>query len=208
MWADASQSLRPVLFFALVSVSFPLGLGANQQLLTQVAPGLAWVAALLAILLALDGLFVEDLEDGTLEQWLMSDQSLPVTVMIRLGALWTGAIAPIVLVGPIMGLAFGMPFGQAMVLGLTLLLGTPTCLMLGALGASLLVGAQGGGSLLGLLTLPLFVPVLVFGAGITVGFAVGVDITGQLALLGAMFGFALALVPLAIAAALRIVTGG
>lgn len=208
MWADAGQTLRPVMFFALVGVFFPLGLGSDPELLRQAAPGLAWVAALLAILLALDGLFVSDQNDGTLEQWLMSDQPLPLTVLIRLSALWIGSIAPIVLASPLLALAFGMNLNSSLMLALTLLMGTPTCLLLGALGSALLVGAQGGGSLLGLLTLPLFVPVLVFGAGITMGFENGVDVDGQLALIGAMLAFAIALVPLAIAAGLRIVTGG
>ncbi|QGG80035.1 heme exporter protein CcmB [Litorivicinus lipolyticus] len=208
MWADAGQSLRPVMFFALVGVSFPLGLGANNALLASIAPGLVWVAALLAVLLALDGLFREDLDDGTLEQWLLSDLALPLTVLLRVLTLWLGAVAPIVVLGPLVALAFGLGADAAGVLGLTLLVGTPTCLLLGSLGAALLAAARGGGSLLGLLVLPLFVPVLVFGAGASTAFAGGVDVTGQLALMGAMLAASVALVPIAVAAALRIVTGG
>ncbi len=208
IWADLGQALRPVMFFALVGVSFPLGLGANNALLIQVAPGLVWVAALLAVLLALDGLFREDLDDGTLDQWLLSDMALPVTVLVRVFSLWIGAVAPVVVMGPLIAMAFGLDSVTSGVLGVTLLLGTPTCLLLGSLGAALLAAARGGGSLLGLLVLPLFIPVLVFGAGASTAFAGGVDVTGQLALMGAMLAASVALVPLAVAAALRIVTGG
>lgn len=207
-WNDLGASLRPVMFFALVAISFPLGMGADPALLREVAPGLVWVAALLAILLALEGLFREDVLDGTLEQWLLSDLPLSLTVLVRLGAQWVANVLPVVLLGPFMAMALGLPLSTSGILFVTLLLGTPTVLLLGSLGSALLAPARSGGGLLGLLVLPLFVPVLVFGAGTTMAHAGGVDVTAQLALLGGMMMAALSLLPVACATALRIVTGG
>ena len=207
-WNDLAAALRPVMFFSLVAVSFPLGMGADPQLLREVAPGLVWVAALLAVLLALDGVFREDVLDGTLEQWLMSELPLSITVLMRLLAQWVSSVLPVVLLGPLMAMGLGLPASSAGILMLTLLIGTPTVLLLGSVGSALLAPARSGGGLLGLLVLPLFVPILVFGAGTTMAHVAGVDVTGQLALLGAMLVAALSLLPVAIASALRIVTGG
>lgn len=207
-WNDLGAALRPVMFFALVAVSFPLGMGADPQLLRDVAPGLVWVAALLAVLLALDGLFREDVLDGTLEQWLLSDLPLSITVLMRLGAQWVSNVLPVVLLAPLIALALGISAPTAGILWLTLMLGTPTVLLLGSLGSALLAPARSGAGLLGLLVLPLFIPILVFGAGTTMAHASGVEVSAQLALLAAMFVGALSLLPAAIAAALRIVTGG
>ena len=109
-WNDLGAALRPVMFFALVAVSFPLGLGADPTLLRAVAPGLVWVSALLAVLLALDGLFREDAMDGTLEQWLLSDLPLSITVLARLLAQWISHVAPVVLMGPVLGAAWVCPY--------------------------------------------------------------------------------------------------
>ena len=207
-WNDLAAAMRPVMFFALVAVSFPLGLGADPQLLREVAPGLVWVAALLAVLLALDGLFREDVLDGTLEQWLLSDLPLSLTVLSRLLAQWVSNVLPVVLLGPLMSMTLGLSAGSSGVLLLTLLIGTPTVLLLGSLGSALLAPARSGGGLLGLLVLPLFIPVLVFGAGTTMAHAGGADVSAQLALLAAMLTAAISILPAAIAAALRIVTGG
>ena len=132
-WNDLGAALRPVMFFALVAVSFPLGLGADPTLLRAVAPGLVWVSALLAVLLALDGLFREDAMDGTLEQWLLSDLPLSITVLARLLAQWISHVAPVVLMGPVLGAALGLPLSSCGVLFVTLLIGTPTVLLIGAL---------------------------------------------------------------------------
>lgn len=207
-WNDLGAALRPVMFFALVAVSFPLGLGADPALLRAVAPGLVWVSALLAVLLALDGLFREDAMDGTLEQWLLSDLPLSITVLARLLAQWISHVAPVVLMGPVLGAALGLPLSSCGVLFVTLLIGTPTVLLIGALGSALLAPARSGSGLLGLLVLPLFVPILVFGAGTTMAHVGGAEVTAQLALLGGFLVLALSLLPAGIAVALRIVTGG
>lgn len=207
-WNDLGAAMRPVMFFALVAVSFPLGLGADPQLLREVAPGLVWVAALLSVLLALDGLFRDDVLDGTLEQWLLSDLPLSLTVLSRVTAQWIANVLPVVLMSPLVALGLGLTFDTALILMATLALGTPTVMLLGSLGSALLAPARSGSGLLGLLVLPLFIPILVFGAGTTMAYAGGAEVSAQMALLGAMFVAALSLLPAAIAAALRIVTGG
>lgn len=194
-----------VLFFFIIVVSlFPLGVGPEPQLLRTMAPGILWVAALLASMLALGRLFALDHADGTLEQMLLSAEPLTVIVLAKVAAHWLVSGFPLVLLAPVLALQFGLPATSIWVLFLSLLLGTPVLSLIGAVGAALTLGVRGGGALVALLVLPLYVPVLIFGAG-----AVGADVAGMsaaahLSLLGAALAGSLALAPWATAAALRI----
>ena len=194
-----------VLFFFVIVVSlFPLGIGPEPELLRRMAPGIVWVAALLASMLSLARLFADDLSDGTLEQQLLSPTPLSLLVLGKAFAHWLCSGLPLALVSPLLALQFGLPSGAMGVLVVTLLLGTPVLSLVGAIGAALTVGVRGAGVLLSLLVLPLVIPVLIFGAGAVDASLVGAGVAGHFSLLGAMLVLALAGAPPAAAAALRI----
>lgn len=196
--------LTSLFFFVIVIALFPLGVGPERTLLRSMAPGVLWVAALLASMLALTRLFGSDLADGTLQQMALSAQSLTVIVLGKVLAHWLVTGLPLVLMAPVLGLQFDLPAASLLALVLGLLLGTPVLSLVGAIGSALTLGLRGGGVLLSLLVLPLYVPVLVLGAGAVQAEASGLGSAPHLALLGALLAFALALTPWAIAAALRI----
>lgn len=195
---------NPLIFFVIVVSLFPLGVSPEAGFLQTAGPGVIWVAALLAVLLSLDGLFRDDFEDGSLEQWLLIPQPLSVLVLVRVVSHWCLAVVPLILLAPLLGLMMHMPAGQIGVLCLTLLLGTPVLSLVGSMGAALTVGLGGGGVLLSLLVLPLYVPVLLFATGAVTAAAQGASYSPHLLLLGAMLVLAATLAPLASAAALRI----
>ena len=201
--ADLASTLA---FFVLVCALFPFGVGPEAGLLRTIAPGVLWVAALLASTLALSRLFAHDHADGTLEQLALSGTPLPVIVLGKVAAHWLVVGLPLVLLAPILALQFGLSADEALPLALSLLLGTPALSLVGALGAALTLGARGGGILLSLLVLPLSVPVLIFGVGAAAGDAgdAGSTAIASLLLLGGLLGGALALAPWASASALRI----
>ena len=191
------------LFFFIIVVSlFPLGVGAEPDLLRTLAPGILWVSALLASMLALGRLFAADHADGTLEQMLLSSEPLPVIVIGKVVAHWLVSGLPLVLLSPLLAVQFDLPGESIAVLATSLLLGTPVLSLIGAIGAALTLGLRGGGALISLLVLPLYIPVLIFGAG-----AVGAQASGigaHLLLLGGGLAAALALTPWATSTALRI----
>jgi heme exporter protein B len=199
--ADVAQ---PLLFFVVVASLFPLGLGAQTALLMRVGPGLIWVCGLLAVLLSLPRLYARDAQNGTLEQLLLSPFPLPALCAGRILSHWLLTGLPLTLLAPAIGIAFGLPNDALGLLALTLALGTPILSMIGALGAALALGARANPVLIGLLVLPLYVPVLVFGAGTVDAHLAGVSPDGPLLMLcaGVLFGAVLA--PLAAALALRI----
>jgi heme exporter protein B len=198
------QVLQPLAFFAVVTVLFPLGYTPELDKLRQIAPGVLWVAALLASLLSLESLFRGDAQDGTLEQMLLAGQPLAALALAKTVAHWLLTGLPLTLMAPMLGIALGVP-GSAMpgILS-SLALGTVTLSLVGAVGAALTLGVRRGGVLLGLLTLPLTVPTLVFGARATELAIAGEGLSGALYLLGALAVLAVTLAPLAVAAALRI----
>lgn len=198
------QVLQPLAFFAVVTVLFPLGYTPELDKLRQIAPGVLWVAALLASLLSLESLFREDAQDGTLEQMLLSGHPLGALALAKTAAHWLLTGLPLTLMAPVLGIALGVP-GSAMpgILS-SLALGTVTLSLVGAVGAALTLGVRRGGVLLGLLTLPLTVPTLVFGARATELAIAGEGLSGALYLLAALAVLAVTLAPLAVAAALRI----
>ncbi|HZN85512.1 MAG TPA: heme exporter protein CcmB [Burkholderiales bacterium] len=193
-----------LLFFVIVASLFPLGVGAEPNLLRAVAPGVIWVSALLSSMLSLPRLFADDHADGTLEQMLLGAAPLGVIVAAKLLAHWLVAGLPLVAIAPLLALQYDLPPPLFGTLALSLLLGTPVLSLIGAIGAALTLGLRGGGVLLALLVLPLYVPVLIMGAGSVEMAGAGLGGQAQLMLLGAMLIVAAAFAPWAIAAALRI----
>ncbi len=199
-----SQIANPLLFFIIVVSLFPLGISPEQALLRRIAPGVIWVAALLAAMLSLETIFRSDYEDGTLELMLLSPYPTSLLVLAKVLAHWLVSGLPLLLLAPLLGVLLKLDPGALPVLMATLLLGTPVLILVGAIGVALTVGLRNGGVLLSLLVLPLYIPVLIFAANAVSNAAAGLDVTGQLALLGALLALALALAPPATAAALRI----
>jgi len=196
--------LNVLVFFVVVGSLFPLGVGPEPNQLRAMAAGVAWIAALLAALLSLPRLFAADYADGTLEQMLVSPQPLAVVVLAKIAAHWLLTGLPLVLVAPIIGLQYGLPAGAFGVLLAALLIGTPVLSLIGAAGSALTLGVRGGGALLGLLVLPLLVPVLVFGAGAVSAAMSGLDPSSHLSLLGAFLAVSSLIGPWAACAALRV----
>jgi heme exporter protein B len=193
-----------LLFFVIVASLFPLGIGAEPNQLRAIAPGVIWVAALLSSMLSLARLFAADHADGTLEQIALGAAPLGMVVAAKALAHWLVSGLPLVLIAPLIALQYDLPSTLYGVLVLSLLLGTPTLSLIGAIGAALTLGLRGGGVLLSLLVLPLYVPVLIMGAGGVEMAAAGLGAQGHLLLLAAMLVGAAALAPWATAAALRI----
>lgn len=203
-WRRRADVFISVLFFVIVASLFPLGIGPEPQLLRAIGPGVVWVAALLASMLALSRLFASDYADGTLEQMLLSATPLSIIVIAKVIAHWIAANLPLVLIAPLLGLQFGLPGDALAVLALALALGTPSLSLIGAIGAALTLGVRGGGVLLALLVLPLYAPVLIMGSLAVEATATGMSATPYLLLLAALSLAALSLAPWAIATALRI----
>ncbi|WP_185266160.1 heme exporter protein CcmB [Halopseudomonas xiamenensis] len=203
-WRRPGDLLNPLVFFALVVSLFPLAVGPEPSMLRAMAPGVIWVAALLATLLSLDGLFRSDYEDGSLEQWVLSPHPLALMVLVKVLHHWMMSGLAMVLLAPLFGLMLALPLSSLPVLALTLLLGTPILSLLGAVGAALTVGLKSGGVLLALLILPLYIPVLILGTGAMDAALQGMPVTGFALWLGCLAVLALTLAPIAIAAGLRI----
>jgi heme exporter protein B len=204
LWRRRGDALQPALFALLVVVLFALALGAEPQALAKVAPAVLWLASLLAGLLALDTLFRGDAEDGSLEQWMLAPVPLSWLVLVRTLMHWATTALPLLLATPLLAELLHLPRTQLPVLLGSLALGTPLLSLLGAVVAALTVGMRRSGILVALLALPLYVPVLILGAGSVAAAAQGLDPVGALLLLGAGLALALVLAPLAASAAIRI----
>lgn len=196
--------LTTLIFFVIVASLFPLGVGPETAVLRMMGPGVVWVAALLASMLALGRLFAGDYADGTLEQLTLSPQPLSLLVLSKVLAHWLVTGLPLVIVAPIIGLQFDLGADALLILIASLLLGTPTLSLIGAIGAALTLGLRGGGALLSLLVLPLYVPVLIFGAGAVEAGSAGLGAAAHLSVLGALLLIALVFSPWATAVAVRI----
>lgn len=199
-----AELANPLLFFVIVISLFPLGISPEAKLLQVIAPGVIWVAALLAAMLSLDNLFRSDFEDGSLEQLALTAHSLPLLVLAKVLAHWLVTGLPLLLLAPFLGILLFLPPSAMVTLILTLALGTPILSLIGAIGVALTVGLRRGGVLLSLLVLPLYIPVLIFAANAVNVAADGLPVTGQLYFLGALLSLSLTLSPFATAAALRI----
>lgn len=198
------QVIQPLIFFVVVTTLFPLAISPSLDELRRIAPGVVWVAAMLASLLALESLFRADVEDGTMEQWTLSGQPLSVMLLAKTATHWLLAGLPIVLMAPLVGTALGMPQSVWPVLAGSLALGTASLSILGAIGAALTVAVRRGSVLLALLVLPLEMPVLIFGARAVDLAMQGEAVAGPLNLLAAMLLLFISLGPFAMAAAMRI----
>lgn len=199
-----SDVATTLFFFLIVSSLFPLGIGPEPAVLNSIAPGVLWVAALLAGMLSLSRLFAADYADGSLEQMLLAPQPLVLLVTAKVLAHWLICGLPVVLLAPLIGLQYTLPSNALWILMWSLLLGTPALSLIGAIGAALTLGIRGSGLLVALLVLPLYIPVLIFGAGAVSAVQHGLSAQAHLSLLAAASLLSLVLAPLATAAALRI----
>jgi heme exporter protein B len=198
---------NPLLFFVMIVTLYPLGVSPDVELLRKIAPGVIWIATLLAALFSLENLFRSDFDDGALEQMLLSPQPLPVLVLAKVFAHWLVSGLPMLLLAPVLALLLAMPEKAIGALVLTLGLGTPLLSLIGAIGVALTVGLRRGGILLTLLVLPLYIPVLIFATNAVTAASAGMSVEGQLYFLAALLALGLTLAPAAIAAALRISMG-
>lgn len=199
------SDVTAVFFFFIIAASlFPLGSGSDPKLLSAMAPSVLWVTALLSCMLSLSRMFASDHADGTLEQIMLSNQPTVLIVLMKILAHWLLSGLPLVFVAPLIGLQFNLNGDQLQVLALSLLMGTLALSLIGSIGAALTLGIRGTGVLIAILVLPLYIPVLVFGAGAVNAVSIGMSPNGALSLLGAVLAMALVFAPLASSAALRI----
>lgn len=203
-WRRAHDVLTPLIFFAIVTSLFPLGVGPEPSILRTLAPGVLWVGALLSTMLSLNRLFANDYAEGTLEQLLLAPHPLSVLVLAKTAAHWVLSGLPLILMTPLLAIQMQLPDSAMVTLLVSLLLGTPVLSLLGSVGAALTLGLRGGGVLVSALVLPLYTPVLIFGASAVTSAATGMPSEAQLSLLAAFLAVALVLAPWATAAALRI----
>jgi len=201
---NRGELINPLLFYFIVAMLFPLGVTSDPKTLAIMAAGVLWIAALLATLLSLDNLFRSDFDDGSLELMMLSPYPGVVLVLAKVLAHWLVTGLPLLVATPLLAVLMAVPDAARGTLWLTLALGTPVLSLVGAIGVALTVGLRRGGALLSLLVLPLYVPVLIFGANAVGASAAGLPVTGQLYMLSAFLILALSLAPLATAAALRI----
>ncbi len=196
--------MNPLWFFIIVITLFPLGIGPEPKLLARIAPGIIWVAALLAALLSMERLFRDDYADGSLEQMLLMPTPLAVSAFAKMVAHWLLTGLPLIIISPLLAILLSLNWDTWVAVVLTLLVGTPTLSFLGAIGVALTVGLRKGGVLLSLLILPLYIPVLIFATSAIEAAGLGMAYNGQLALMAAMLVASVTLAPFAVAASLRI----
>jgi heme exporter protein B len=201
---NRAEIANPLLFFIMVITLFPLAIGAVPELLARIAPGIIWVAALLAAMLSLESIFRSDFDDGSLDQLLMSAHPMPLLVLAKVCAHWLVTGFPLLIISPILAEMLGMPQQAQGVLFLTILISTPVLSLVGSIGVALTVGLPKGGIILSILVLPLYVPVLIFAASAIEAAAGGLDVSAQIYMLLAFLFLALSLSPVAAAAALKI----
>jgi heme exporter protein B len=200
----SADSLQPLFFFVIALALFPLGVGAAADVLERIGVGVIWVLALLAVMLSLDRLYQTDAEDGSLD--LLAEGVLPLEVVMlaKCAAHWLTSGLLLALLSPVLAVLMQLPADALGPIALALLLGTPTLTLIGSIGAALMIGARRGSALLALVVLPLCIPVLIFGASAVEGEVMGPGGRAQFLILGAMLLAALALAPVASAAALRL----
>jgi len=203
VFRNRGELANPLLFFVLVITLFPLAIGAEPELLSRIAPGIIWVAALLAAMLSLDGIFRSDFEDGSLEQLLLSAHPMPVLVLAKVCAHWLVTGLPLLIIAPVLAEMLGMVEEAQPILMLTILIATPVLSLIGSIGVALTIGLRKGGIILSLLVLPLYVPVLIFAASAIESSAMGLNASAQISMLLAFLFLAASLSPWATAAALK-----
>ncbi len=203
-WRRRADVLATVFFFVIVVSLFPLGIGPERETLQSIAPGVVWVAALLASMLSLGRIFGNDYQDGTLEQLLLTPQSTYLIVLGKILAHWLVSELPLVIIAPLLGLQFGLSQNSLAIVVVSLLLGTPVLSLIGSIGAALTLGLRAANVLVALLVLPLYIPVLIFGTGAVQASVAGTSPQPFLLLLGATLVLTLVFAPWATSAALKI----
>ena len=203
-WRRRADALSTLFFFVIVVSLFPLGIGPEIELLRSIAPGVVWVAALLASMLSLGRLFANDHQDGTLEQLLLTPQPLYLVVFGKVSAQWLTSELPLVCIAPLLGVQFGLSNDTLKTLVISLVLGTPVLSFIGSIGAALTLGLKSSSVLISILVLPLYVPVLIFGAGAVEASIMGLSPSSHIYLLSSLTVLSLIFAPWATAAALRI----
>lgn len=203
MFRNTSALIQPLVFFIIIALLFPFSLPAENTLLQRIGGGVIWVSAVLATLLSLEAMFRSDYEDGSLEQWLISPRSLALAMLGKSLAHWSATGLILALFSPLLCITFDIPSEQIWVLFIGLLLGTPSLSLIGAIGAALTVTLHRGGVLIAIIILPLYIPILIFGAGMLTQSAQGIDVSSQLYALAAILALSVTLAPFAIAGALR-----
>jgi len=204
LWRRSQEWLYPVAFFVIIVSLFPLALSVDPTFLKKMLPGYLWIAALLASLLSIENSYATDVEDGNIEQLLLSQVPLSLFVLAKLCAQWIATELPLIILTPLLGLLFHLPANTILILCLSLLLGTPILTMVGSLGAALTLGLRQRGVLLGLLLLPLTIPVLIFGVSMVQQSQAGLSIVGPIVFLTGLLVLTLTVLPYPIAAALRV----
>jgi len=203
-WRRRSDVLATLFFFVIVVSLFPLGIGPERETLRTIAPGVVWVAALLASMLSLGRIFGNDYQDGTLEQLLLTPQPAYLVVLAKVLAHWVVSEVPLVVIAPVLGLQFGLSQNGLAIVVVSLLLGTPVLSVIGSVGAALTLGLRAANVLVALLVLPLYIPVLIFGSGAVQASVTGSSPQAWLLLLAATLIVSLVFAPWATSAALRI----
>jgi heme exporter protein B len=203
-WRRRADVLATVFFFIIVTSLFPLGIGPERETLRTIAPGVVWVAALLASMLSLGRIFGNDYQDGTLEQLILTPQSTYLVVLAKVLAHWVVSEIPLVVIAPVLGLQFGLSQNTLLTVMVSLLLGTPVLSVIGSIGAALTLGLRAANVLVALLVLPLYIPVLIFGSGAVQATVTGTNPQAWLLLLGATLIVSLVFAPWATSAALKI----
>jgi len=203
-YRQRAELMQPMMFFLLVISLFPLGIGPSPDTLQKVGPGVIWVAAILASLLGMERLFRDDYQDGSLEQLILSSTPLPLVALVKVFSHWLSSILPLLVLSPLLALFLNLSLEMYWALLQTLLLGTPLLSLVGAIAVGLTVGLNRGGVLLALLLLPMFIPLLIFATSAVEAASMQLQYHAQLAIIGAMLLFSLALAPFAIAYALRV----
>jgi len=203
LFRNTSALIQPLVFFIIIALLFPFSLPAENALLQRIGGGVIWVSAVLATLLSLEAMFRPDYQDGTLEQWLIQPRSLELAMLGKTLAHWSATGLILAIFSPLLCISFNIPEEQTWVLFLGLLLGTPSLSLIGAIGAALTVTLHRGGILIAIIILPLYIPILIFGAGMLTQSAQGVSVVSQLYALAAILVLCLSLAPFAIAGALK-----
>jgi heme exporter protein B len=201
---QAFSWLTPLLFFVIVVCLFPLAIGPDKTLLRAIAPGIIWIAALLAILISIGNLFRQDAEEGHLDLLLLSPHSLTLLVFCKIVSYWISHCLPLILMSPLLGFLLNLQLQEQLALIITLLLGTPVLVVLGAIGAALTVGIRTHGMLLPILIMPLYIPVLIFGAGTMIAANAHQPLAAYYAIMGALMLISLAFAPLLTGVALKV----
>jgi len=204
VFRNTSSLAQPLCFFIIIALLFPFSMPVEDALLQRIGGGVIWVSAVLATLLSLDSMFKMDYRDGVIEQWLLSPRSLELAMLGKIFVQWCATGLVLALFSPILCLTFRIPIDQIWVLFISLMLGTPSLTLIGAIGAALTVTLHRGGVLLAIIILPLYIPIIIFGAGMMTQIADSSDITGQVYALLTILILTVTLAPFAIASSLRI----